>query len=64
MVPRSEIVANTSDMEVVFRVTLFTLTFSTDSTLSLTGAPPLTQTKRALLISASILERVARADRK
>ena len=64
MVSRSEIVAYTSNVEVVFRVTLFTLTFFTDSTPSLTGAPPLTQTKRALLIGASVLERVARADRK
>ncbi len=37
MVSRFEIVAYRSDVKVVFRVTLFTLTFSTASTTKLTG---------------------------
>lgn len=40
MVPRFEIVASTSKVEVVFRVALFTLTFSTDSTSAVSGAAP------------------------
>jgi hypothetical protein len=37
MIPRSEIVALNRNMEVVFLVNFFTLTFSTGSTLTVTG---------------------------
>lgn len=45
MIPRSEIVAYRSNVEVVFRVTLFTLTFSTDSTTKLTRRGPRSGTR-------------------
>jgi len=54
MVSRSEIVAYTSNVEVVFRVTLFTLTFSTDST-------PRMSCERRLNNDASTKRRAKRA---